>query len=121
MKPLLFPDGTIMRSMDDFKLVGKPDKVRIRFLKEDVDGKPIFVSELPVDNDAVFAEQMPFIRKDLQSIRDAVLDKVRGGQVVEGLQAGLEYADEVLARTLPHTDGVTDELMNEVLVFHPRP
>ena len=64
MKPLIFPDGTIMRSMDDFKLVGKPDKVRIRFLKEDTDGKPIFVSEFPVDNDAVFAEQMPIIRKD---------------------------------------------------------
>ncbi|QDT10191.1 sialidase family protein [Planctomycetes bacterium K23_9] len=64
MKPLLFPDGTIMRSMDDFKLVGKPDKVRIRFLKEDVDGKSIFVSEMPVDNDAGFAEQMPIIRKD---------------------------------------------------------
>ena len=64
MKPLIFPDGTILRSMDDFKLVGKPDKVRIRFLKEDVDGKPIFVSEFPVDNDAVFAEQMPIIRKD---------------------------------------------------------
>ncbi|WP_197231799.1 sialidase family protein [Novipirellula artificiosorum] len=64
MKPLIFPDGTVMRSMDDFKLVGKPDKVRIRFLKEDVDGKPIFVSEFPVDNDASFAEQMPIIRKD---------------------------------------------------------
>ncbi len=64
MKPLIFPDGTIMRSMDDFKLVGQRDTVRIRFLKEGVDGKPIFVSELPVDNDAVFAEQMPIIRKD---------------------------------------------------------
>jgi hypothetical protein len=64
MKPLIFPDGTIMRSMDDFKLVGTPDRVRIRFLKEDADGKPIFVSEFPVDNDAVFAEQMPIIRKD---------------------------------------------------------
>ncbi len=64
MKPLVFPDGTIMRSMDDFKLVRSPDKVRIRFLKEDVDGKPIFISELPVDADAVFAEQMPIIRKD---------------------------------------------------------
>ena len=64
MKPLIFPDGTIMRSMDDFKLVGNPDKVRIRFLKEDVDGKPIFVSELPADADAGFAEQMPIIRKD---------------------------------------------------------
>ncbi len=64
MKPLIFPDGTIMRSMDDFKLVGKPDAVRIRFLKEDVEGKPIFVSEFPADNDAGFAEQMPIIRKD---------------------------------------------------------
>lgn len=64
MKPLLFPDGTILRSLDDFKLVGVPDKVRIRFLKEDVDGQPLFLSELPVDNDAVFAEQMPIIRKD---------------------------------------------------------
>ncbi|WP_182866085.1 exo-alpha-sialidase [Rhodopirellula sp. JC639] len=64
MKPLIFPDGTILRSMDDFKLVGKRDKVRIRFLKEAVNGTPIFVSEFPVDNDAVFAEQMPIIRKD---------------------------------------------------------
>lgn len=64
MKPLIFPDGTILRSMDDFKLVRKPDAVRIRFLKEDVDGKPIFVSELPADKDAGFAEQMPIIRKD---------------------------------------------------------
>ena len=64
MKPLIFPDGTILRSMDDFKLVGRPNKVRIRFLKEDVDGKPMFVSAFPVDNDAVFAEQMPIIRKD---------------------------------------------------------
>ncbi|MGV3486568.1 MAG: sialidase family protein [Planctomycetaceae bacterium] len=64
MKPLIFPDGTILRSMDDFKLVGKPDQVRIRFLKEDVTGKPMFVSALPADNDASFAEQMPIIRKD---------------------------------------------------------
>jgi len=64
MKPLIFPDGTILRSMDDFKLVGKPDAVRIRFLKEGVEGEPIFVSEFPADNDAVFAEQMPIIRKD---------------------------------------------------------
>jgi hypothetical protein len=64
MKPLIFPDGTILRSMDDFKFVGVPDKVRIRFLKEYVDGKPIFVSQFPVDNDASFAEQMPIIRKD---------------------------------------------------------
>lgn len=64
MKPLIFADGTIMRSMDDFKLVGTRDKVRIRFLKEDVDGTPMFISELPADNDAAYAEQMPIIRKD---------------------------------------------------------
>jgi len=64
MKPLVFPDGTILRSLDDFRLVGSPDKPRIRFLKEDVDGRPIFVSELPPDPDASFAEQMPIIRRD---------------------------------------------------------
>ncbi|MGB7326677.1 MAG: sialidase family protein, partial [Rubripirellula sp.] len=64
MKPLIFPDGTILRPMDDFKLVGKPNEVRIRFLKEAVDGTPIFVSQFPADNDAGFAEQMPIIRKD---------------------------------------------------------
>ncbi len=64
MKPLIFPDGTFMRSMDDFKLVGKPDAVRIRFLREDINGRPIFISELPADADASFAEQMPIIKKD---------------------------------------------------------
>jgi len=64
MKPLIFPDGAILRSMDDFKLVGNPNATRIRFLKEDANGQPIFVSELPADPDASFAEQMPIIRKD---------------------------------------------------------
>jgi hypothetical protein len=64
MKPLIFPDGTIMRAMDDFNFLGSSDKVRIRFLKEDIDGKPIFVSELPADVVASFAEQTPIIRKD---------------------------------------------------------
>lgn len=67
MKPLIFPDGTIMRPMDDFSFhpfADNPDKVRIRFLKEDVDGSPIFISEFPADADASFAEQMPIIRED---------------------------------------------------------
>jgi hypothetical protein len=67
MKPLIFPDGTIMRPMDDFSFhpfADNPDKVRIRFLKEDVDGKPMFISELPADADASFAEQMPIVRRD---------------------------------------------------------
>lgn len=64
MKPLIFPDGTFLRSMDDFKHVGSAEHERIRFLKEDRDGKTIFVSALPVDGDARFAEQMPIIRED---------------------------------------------------------
>lgn len=64
MKPLIFPDGTFLRSLDDFRFVGTPDKPRIRFLKEGSDGQPIFVSELPPDPDAGFAEQMPIIRDD---------------------------------------------------------
>jgi len=64
MKPLHFPDGSILRSMDDFKFVGSADQERIRFLKEDADGQPIFISALPADGDASFAEQMPIIRED---------------------------------------------------------
>ena len=33
-------------------------------MKEDVDGKPIFISPLPADGDASLAEQMPIIRRD---------------------------------------------------------
>jgi|GEM_PF-912249 len=63
MKPLLMPDGTILRPMDDFKFVGHPTEPRIRFLNEKPDGTVNFVSE-QADPDAVFAEQSPIVRKD---------------------------------------------------------
>ncbi|TLD68359.1 hypothetical protein FEM03_22920 [Phragmitibacter flavus] len=63
MKPLLMPDGTILRPMDDFKFIGHPTEPRIRFLNENPDGTVNFISE-QADPDAVFAEQSPIIRKD---------------------------------------------------------
>ncbi len=58
---------------------------------------------------------------DLETIRDAVLAKVRSGAISDGLMAGLEQAETLLTAALPHTGDATDTLKNEVLVFHPRP
>lgn len=79
----------------------------------------LFEHRLEVHGDCSLLEKVTV--EELQSIRDAVLERVRSGKLADGLLAGLEMADDILARTLPHTDDVTDELPNEVLVFHPRP
>lgn len=63
MKPLLMPDGTILRPMDDFERRRDPKEPRIRFLSENADGSINFVSE-QADADATFVEQMPIIRAD---------------------------------------------------------
>ncbi len=63
MKPLIMPDGGVLRPMDDFKAMKNRNEPRIRFLREDAGGKPLFVSET-ADPDATFVEQMPIIRKD---------------------------------------------------------
>jgi putative membrane protein len=58
---------------------------------------------------------------ELDGIRDAVLEKVRTGEVAAGLLAGLDRAEEIFARIVPATAGPSDALVNDVLVFHPRP
>jgi len=63
MKPLIMPDGGVLRPFDDFKKINSPAEPRIRFLREDAEGNPLFISEV-ADPDAGFAEQMPIIRKD---------------------------------------------------------
>ena len=59
--------------------------------------------------------------KDLESIRDAVLSEVRLGRIAEGLLAGLEAADALLAEALPKVREEAESLPNELLLFHPRP
>lgn len=79
----------------------------------------LFERHLEVRCDQALVEKIP--QADLDAIRDAVLAKVRTGHVAEGLLAGLDRAEEVLARVFPATDSTTSTLANNLLVFHPRP
>jgi hypothetical protein len=47
MTPLVFPEGTIVLPNEHYRSVASRDKPRLRFLKQDVDAKLIFVLELP--------------------------------------------------------------------------
>ena len=60
-------------------------------------------------------------QSDLDAIRNAVLEKVRTGDAVGGLIAGLDQAEAILAKELPATAVVVDALPNDLLLFHPRP
>jgi putative membrane protein len=79
----------------------------------------LFEHRLEVHGDKLLLEKVTV--EELESIRDAVLQRVRAGKITDGLLAGLEIADGVLARALPHTGEETDTLANDLLVFHPRP
>jgi putative membrane protein len=58
---------------------------------------------------------------DLETIRDVVLERVRTGNLTDGLLAGLDEADRILAVAMPHSTDTSDVLPNNLLVFHPRP
>ncbi len=79
----------------------------------------LFERRLEIRCDRALVEKIP--QADLEAIRDAVLAKVRTGHVAEGLLAGLDRAEEILARVLPATGSATEALANDLLVFHPRP
>lgn len=79
----------------------------------------LFERRLEVRCDRAVAERVK--QSDLDAIRDAVLGKVRKGDVAGGLIAGLDRAEAVLAKALPASDATPDAISNEVLLFHPRP
>lgn len=79
----------------------------------------LFEHRLEVHGDCSLLEKVTV--EELEAIRDAVLDQVRAGRIADGLAAGLHVAEDLLARVLPYSEAVKDELPNEVLVFHPRP
>lgn len=60
-------------------------------------------------------------QQDLDGIRDAVLAPVREHRLVEGLLSGLDRAGEILSEAMPATEAATEELSNQMIVFHPRP
>lgn len=79
----------------------------------------LFEHRLEVHGNRLLLEKVTVA--ELESIRDAVLEKVRIGQVAAGILAGLDVADAVLTKTLPHSGDATDARSNDILVFHPRP
>jgi len=79
----------------------------------------LFERRLEVRCDRAVAKKIK--QPDLDAIRDAVLEKVRGGDATGGLIAGLDRAEEFLAKALPASSATPDALSNEVLLFHPRP
>lgn len=79
----------------------------------------LFERRLEIRCDSVVRERIS--TADLEAVRGAVLAEVRQGRVVDGLMAGLDRAEPILAKVLPHSDTAEAELSNEVLLFHPRP
>jgi len=79
----------------------------------------LFERRLEVRCDRAVMEKLS--QPDLDAIRDAVLEKVRTGDAIGGLIAGLDRAETILAKALPATAAVVDALPNDLLVFHPRP
>jgi len=79
----------------------------------------LFERRLEVRCDRTIAEKIQ--QPDLDALRDAVLEKVRVGDASGGLMAGLDRAEEILAKALPAREATPDPLSNKVLLFHPRP
>jgi len=79
----------------------------------------LFERRLEVLSDQALAEKLS--QADLEAIRDAVLEQIRAGQFAGGLLAGLDSAEERLARMLPATEAASESLSNELILFHPRP
>lgn len=78
-----------------------------------------FERRLEVLGDSAVMQKLS--QADLETIRDATLENVRLGEPIQGLLAGLDRAQEKLAKVLPATKAMTTALPNELLVFHPRP
>ncbi len=72
-KPMNFPDGSILRPVDNFWNHADPN--RIRFVKETIDGKVEFVSSLTCVG-ASWAEHSPYLCKDGSIVTQVRMNKV---------------------------------------------
>lgn len=79
----------------------------------------LFERQLEIRADRPVAEKLS--QEGLEAVRDAVLAKLREGHMTDGLVAGLDKSEALLAEALPSTGKDTSALSNEVLLFHPRP
>jgi len=79
----------------------------------------LFERRLEVRCDRAVAEKLA--TADIESIRDAVLAKLKSGDLPGALVMGLDRAEAILAKAIPGTGLAADALSNDLLLFHPRP
>jgi putative membrane protein len=79
----------------------------------------LFEHRLEIRCDRALLAKLP--PATLAAIRDAVLPRLRAGDLAAGLLAGLEQAETALVAAMPGTGNAADPLPNTVLLFHPRP
>lgn len=79
----------------------------------------LFERRLEIRCDQALAAKLP--PSTLTAIRDAVLPRLKAGDLAAGLLAGLDQAEAVLAEAMPSTGQPANRLPDTVLLFHPRP
>jgi putative membrane protein len=79
----------------------------------------LFERRLEIRGDRALMATLP--PATLAAIRDAVLPRLRAGDLAAGLLAGLDQAETALAAAMPATGHSGDRLPDTVLLYHPRP
>ena len=79
----------------------------------------LFERRLEIRCDRALTAKLP--PSTLTAIRDAVLPRLKAGDLAAGLLAGLDQAETALAAAMPTTGHPADRLPDTVLLFHPRP
>jgi uncharacterized membrane protein len=79
----------------------------------------LFERRVEIRCDRTLADRLPPVV--LPAIRDAVLARLKTGDLSAGLLAGLGVAETALAEVMPATGAPAEQLPNTVVLFHPRP
>eukprot|EP01041_Mallomonas_annulata_P019911 gene19911-39463_t len=79
----------------------------------------LFERRVEIRCDRALAATLP--PSTLPTIRDAILARLKTGDVAAGLIAGLDEAETALAKAMPATGTPSRQLPDTVLLFHPRP
>ena len=79
----------------------------------------LFEHRLEIRCDRALMAKLP--PSALTAIRDAVLSRLKAGDLAAGLLAGLDQAETALAEAMPPTGQSANRLADTVLLFHPRP
>jgi putative membrane protein len=79
----------------------------------------LFERRVEIRCDRTLADRLPPMV--LPAIRDAVLARLKTGDLSAGLLGGLDVAETALAEAMPAIGAPAEPLPNAVVLFHPRP